>query len=68
MPQYRYYIKEPAYTDFNIFENDTNSKFGTLRVKPSSILWKPANAQEFKVITLEAFADFMNRQENVSSR
>ncbi len=32
---------------------------GTIRVKPSTILWKPAGQQKFYAVTLDTFAKWI---------
>jgi hypothetical protein len=38
-------------------END--KKVGTLRVKPSGILWKPVDKQKFHAVKLDKFIDWI---------
>ena len=49
-------IRRSEFEDFNIYEN--NKKVGTVRVKPSGILWKPTGKQTWYRVSVEQFADF----------
>ena len=50
---------EPDSYDHVIGDADTGNKVGELRVKPSSILWKPKGAQKWHSASLDEFADWM---------
>lgn len=41
---------------------------GTIRIKPSRILWKPANARKFHSVSLSAFADWITDPETRSTK
>jgi hypothetical protein len=43
--------------DHKILDND--GKFGELRIKPSTIMWKAKNAQTYRGIDIEKFADWI---------
>ena len=49
-------IRRPDSEDFEIMED--NKKAGTIRIKPSGILWKPKGKQSFFGVTVEEFAEF----------
>lgn len=45
MPTYSKQFGRPEYYDHEIQDiEDDNKKIGTIRVKPVSVLWKPANS------------------------
>ena len=54
MPKYNYQFKSPAYTQEEIMD-DSGKKLGTIRVKPVSIAWKPANAREYLTVPMDDF-------------
>lgn len=56
MPKYSNQFVSPDYVEHTIAHTDGTKK-GTLRVKPSSVLWKPAGAHTFFSVSL---ADFEN--------
>ncbi len=57
-------IRRTDFEDFEILEEvgDKNEKkpvkVGTVRVKPSGILWKPAGKQSWFGVSVQQFADF----------
>lgn len=55
MPKYNNRFKSPTYLEETI-EDENGTIVGSIRVKPSSILWRPVNAQKFYAITLDEFA------------
>ena len=55
MPKYLNRFQSPEYLEETIIDEE-GATVGTIRIKPSSVLWKPKNAREFYVVTLDAFA------------
>jgi hypothetical protein len=55
MPEYKYKFKEPAYYEMTMSGGD-GEVVGTLRIKPSRILWWPANAKKWYSVSLDDFA------------
>ncbi len=53
MPKYVNRFSSPEYLEETIV-NDTGT-VGTVRVKPSNILWKPSGAQKYFNVSMEAF-------------
>lgn len=49
---------EPAHFE-HAFAESPGSKIGTLRIKTSHILWKPANSGKFYSVPLEKFVDWI---------
>lgn len=41
MPDYNNRFREPKYYQMTIVNDDNGAMVGTLRVKPSGVLWKP---------------------------
>ena len=58
MPRYVNQLARPQYVELKIVDQEERA-VGTLRVKPSSILWKPKNAQQFYAVPLDAFAGWI---------
>ena len=54
-------IRRAESEDFDIMEPDDTGKHrvvGTVRIKPSGILWRPKNKQSFFAVTIEDFGEF----------
>lgn len=49
-------IKRAQSEDFEIYED--GNKVGTVRIKPSGILWKAKGKQSWFGVSLEKFAEF----------
>jgi len=56
MPTSKYKFHEPVSYDHIISEEASGNKVGELRLKPSSILWKPKGQQQFFVASLDEFS------------
>ena len=54
MPKYNYSFQSPAFIEEGIID-DAGRKIGTIRIKPVSISWKPANAREFRSVPIDDF-------------
>lgn len=54
MPKYLNRFVEPDYIERKIASSDGSLR-GTLRIKPSSVLWKPAGAHKFHAVPLDTF-------------
>ena len=54
MPSYKNKFAGPDHYE-HVILNDEGKKLGTLRVKPSGVLWKPVDKQKFFSVTLEQF-------------
>ncbi len=55
MPSYKNCFRAPAYFE-EIIEDEKGNVVGTIRVKPSSVLWKPRNARKFYSVSVDKFA------------
>jgi len=66
MPASVYKFVQPASYNFEFAEVDTNKKIGELRLKPSSILWKPKGAREYHAASLDDFITWMKTKGTVS--
>jgi hypothetical protein len=58
MPTYTKQFASPVYQDHEI-QASSGQKIGTMRVKPVSVLWKPANAPKFYSVSLEKFTEWI---------
>ncbi len=58
MPVYKNSFRAPAYFEETIIDEE-DIVVGTIRVKPSSILWKPKNAQKYYSIKLQKFTEWI---------
>ena len=60
MPASKYKFLEPVSYDHIIGDaTDGGGKIGELRVKPSSILWKPKGKQQFFSVPLDLFSKWI---------
>jgi hypothetical protein len=57
---------EPDHYDHEFAEEKTGNKVGTLRIKPSSILWKPKGAHQFHSVSLADFGEWMLTKKQVA--
>jgi len=55
----------PESYDHTIYEKATEKKVGELRIKPSSILWKPKGARKYFSVSLDDFATWMRDKPQV---
>jgi hypothetical protein len=51
-------FKPQKFVDHEIVDSD-GEMVGTIRVKPSGILWSPRDGKKWRGITLDNFASFM---------
>lgn len=58
MPNYKNRFRAPAYLEETI-EDENGTVLGTIRVKPSSVLWKPKNAHKYYSVSLASFAEWI---------
>jgi hypothetical protein len=56
MPTYTKAFRSQEMFEVEIENVSDGSMFGTLRVKPVSLLWMPSNGKEFRSINIEDFA------------
>ena len=57
MPKYINRFTSPKYLEETIV-NDAGT-VGTIRVKPSSVLWKPSGAQKYYNVSMEKFVGWI---------
>lgn len=57
MPSYVNKLEQPQHLEAKVLGAAPKRPLvGTIRVKPSSILWKPAGQRQFYAVSLDAFA------------
>ena len=61
MPVYRNEFAAPSYSEETIVDAGTRQVIGTVRIKPSSILWRPKGQQRYYAVTLDQFADWITK-------
>jgi hypothetical protein len=62
MPAYVNRFKSATYIEETILDDD-DGVVGTIRLKPSSILWKPSGARKFYAVPLKRFGDWIASDE-----
>lgn len=67
MPRYNNSFRAPEYYEEVIVDGD-GIVIGTIRVKPSSVLWKPRNARKYFSVSLETFADWIEAESTKARR
>lgn len=68
MPAYKYSFVTPGYHDLTIHNDKEERLLGVLRVKPSTLLWKPNGAEKFYSISMDEFAKWIMSRESASTR
>ena len=59
MPKYTNYFASPEYTEQKVMDGNNGGALGTIRIKPSSVLWKPKNSRHCYSIPLQKFTDWI---------
>jgi hypothetical protein len=54
-------FRQPEHIELMI-ESNTGEFVGTIRIRPSTILWKPAKAQRFYKASLSRFSDWISER------
>ncbi len=67
MPKYNNQFARPEYYDHEIRDSD-DKKIGTVRVKPTGVLWKPVNGQKFFSVPLEKFITWITDSSTQASK
>ena len=67
MPKYNNRFKSPEFAQYTILRED-GSVVGTIRLKPSSILWKASSGKRFYRVKLEKFIDWITDPETKATR
>ena len=58
VPKYTNSFRTPVHTDEEILDADGN-KLGEIRLKPSSVLWKPKGAHKYFSVDLDSFTSWI---------
>jgi hypothetical protein len=58
MPRYNNSFASPEYVQQTI-KDSAGRTVGTIRLKPSGVLWKPAGQHQFYRVSLDDFANWM---------
>ncbi|MEB5487983.1 hypothetical protein QMA69_26515 [Burkholderia pseudomallei] len=58
MPSYKNSFQSPDIIEETILGDD-GKKLGTIRIKPSSVQWKPTGKQSYQTVSLDAFTDWI---------
>jgi len=56
----------PESYDHLIYEKSTGAKLGELRIKPSSIPWKPKGAHKYFSVSLSEFTEWISDKNQVA--
>jgi hypothetical protein len=69
MPAYTYRFKTPELIEQDIVDAK-GTRVGTIRLKPSAVLWRPAHTTKFHSVTLQDFTEWImsNPKANVTNR
>jgi hypothetical protein len=67
MPVYKNRFKNPAYIEETILD-ENGDVIGPVRLKPSTILWKPNKAQKFYAVKLDKFSKWIIDDETRANR
>jgi hypothetical protein len=58
MPKYNNRFQSPTYLEETI-QDENGTTVGSIRIKPSSVLWRPTNAQKFYAVSLDEFSTWI---------
>ncbi len=61
MAKYKYFGGR-RHEDFVIKEGPSNRKIGTLRVRPTGILWADKGKHSWRGVSIERFAEFISTE------
>ncbi len=53
------YFRSPSYTEHTILRSSDQTVVGTIRVKPTTVMWKSKGGKQFHAVELERFADWI---------
>jgi hypothetical protein len=59
VPKYKNAFRSPDFREETIID-ENNTIIGAVRLKPSSILWKPKGGQKYFSVTLKEFTDWIS--------
>jgi len=61
MPSYNNTFQSPKFYEEKILD-ESGELIGTIRVKPSGVLWKPKNARKYFSVTLDKFTEWITSE------
>ena len=67
MPKYNNRFKSPDHIEETIVDKK-GAVVGTIRVKPTSILWKAKSQQTFSAVSLQAFVEWIEGSDSGSKK
>jgi hypothetical protein len=67
MPKYLNQFKSPDHIEETIVDED-GATVGTIRVKPTSVLWKPKGQHQFYAVPLTKFATWITSPGTAAKR
>jgi hypothetical protein len=67
MPKYNNAFRGPEYIEQMILDGE-GSVVGTIRIKPSGVLWKPSNARKFHSVSLKKFVAWIEHPDTTSRK
>lgn len=67
MPDYVNSFKTPVYREEVIVDAEAKA-IGTIRIKPSGVLWKTANSPKFYAVPLDRFIDWITNPATKATR
>jgi hypothetical protein len=62
MPKYKNAFSGPEFYEHKIVSEEDGTLIGVLRVKPSSLLWKASGRHQFRSVSMEQFAAWVEEQ------
>lgn len=68
MPRYLNSFKSPDHREETIVVIETGAVVGTIRVKPSSLLWKPTGQHKFYAVSLDKFTSWITDADTGAKR
>jgi hypothetical protein len=61
-------FESPAYTQLVILNVEDETVVGTIRLKPTTIMWKPKGGKKFYAVTLDEFVDWITDPQTKARR
>ena len=68
MPDYNNKFATPAHIEETIVDATTGATIGTIRVKPSGLLWKPKGQRKYYQVSLDTFTAWITNAATGASR
>jgi hypothetical protein len=67
MPRYRNQFAGPSFIQETIITQE-GTTIGVIRIKPSSVLWKPSGERQFYCVPLDRFIDWITSRRTRAAR